>query len=184
MRRCDSKRTSIRLVARSSRQRAVLAARAAQAHATNTCRSACRVRLALASTALRTAALTAECRGRTRPAPLKRWRLAGERVGSVGHWAAREHSAATRGAAKHDRGSAACGANCWHTHPQFRRGGGRRRRAAGGAVAALLSRQTAPPPSRCSCTAAENVEYAAHNGRSVTGWSFARSVRQDASAAQ
>ena len=49
-------RTSIRLVARCSRQRAVLAARAAPAHETKTCRSARRVRLALASTALRTAA--------------------------------------------------------------------------------------------------------------------------------
>ena len=49
-------RTSIRLVARCSRLRAVLAARAAPAHETKTCRSARRVRLALASTALRTAA--------------------------------------------------------------------------------------------------------------------------------
>jgi hypothetical protein len=123
-------RTSIRLVARCSRLRAVLAARAAPAHETKTCRRARRVRLALASTALRTAAQRVP-RQNTAVPQLRGLRVA---LPSTGVRAA-----------------------CWHTHPQCRRGGGRRRRAAGGAVAARRSRRTARPPSHCSCIAAEKI---------------------------
>ena len=147
-------RTSIRLVARCSRQRAVLAARAAPAHETKTCRSARRVRLALASTALRTAAQRVP-RQNTAVPQLRGLRVALPSTGfSRGVLAYAPAISPRRRAASE---------SCW-------------RSCCSSAFAADSSASIA------LFLHSSGEDSAAHNDGSLR-WSFARSVRQDASAA-